>query len=93
MHYPQTRIIASYGKRLLDWLNIIPFQKKASSMIMNTQRYFFIIGLMFENGTTTVSVFVQPHTKVLIFFLKKVKKEICVLLQVKHVWIGMRPIT
>ena len=28
MHYPQTQIIASYGKRLLDWLNNFTFPEE-----------------------------------------------------------------
>ena len=28
MHYPQTGIIASYGKRLLDWLNEYTFPEE-----------------------------------------------------------------
>ena len=28
MHYPQTKIIASYGKRLLDWLNDYTFPEE-----------------------------------------------------------------
>ena len=30
MHYPQTGIIASYGKRLIDWLNTYTFPEEIS---------------------------------------------------------------
>ena len=95
MHYPQTRIIASYGKRLLDWLNdyTFPEESKFKDYQYSREVASLSLDLCLRNGTTTVSSFCTTSYESADIFLKKVKKEICVLLLVKYVWIGMRPIT
>ena len=62
-HYPQTAIIASWGKRLLDWLNNYTFPEEAkfgspeyASGI--ARRY---LELLIANGTTTVCTYCTSH--------------------------------
>ncbi|MGV6839189.1 MAG: guanine deaminase [Planktomarina sp.] len=57
VHYPQTAIIASWGKRLIDWLNTYTFPEEIrlsdpnyANLIAN--RY---LDLCLANGTTTVA--------------------------------------
>ncbi|MEO1139704.1 MAG: guanine deaminase [Pseudomonadota bacterium] len=62
-HYPQTSIIASWGKRLVDWLNSHTFPEEQrfcdpthASGVAN--RY---LDLLLANGTTTVASFCTSH--------------------------------
>ncbi len=62
-HYPQTAMIASWGKRLIDWLNTYTFPEEAkfadrayASDI--AERY---LDLLLANGTTTVTSFCTVH--------------------------------
>lgn len=63
VHYPQTAIIASWGKRLIDWLNTYTFPEETrfsdpayADEIAN--RY---LDLTAANGTTTVASFCTTH--------------------------------
>ncbi|MCX7564794.1 guanine deaminase [Sulfitobacter sp. F26169L] len=65
-HYPQTAMIASWGKRLIDWLNTYTFPEEArfddpaySQSI--AERY---LDLTAANGTTTMASFgtIHPHS-------------------------------
>ena len=63
VHYPQTAIIASWGKRLIDWLNSYTFPEEArfadpayAAMIAN--RY---LDLVLARGTTTVCTYATIH--------------------------------
>jgi guanine deaminase len=63
VHYPQTAIIASWGKRLIDWLNTYTFPEEArfadpayAEMIAN--RY---LDLVLARGTTTVCTYATIH--------------------------------
>ncbi|MEM9270707.1 MAG: guanine deaminase, partial [Pseudomonadota bacterium] len=62
-HYPQTRIIASWGKRLIDWLNDYTFPEE---MRFHDRAYadqvaaeFFDLNL--ANGITTSALFATVH--------------------------------
>lgn len=62
-HYPQTAIIASWGKRLIDWLNTYTFPEETrlhdpayARMIAN--RY---LDLVLDHGTTSVASFCTTH--------------------------------
>ncbi|GAA3853291.1 guanine deaminase [Celeribacter arenosi] len=62
-HYPQTGIIASWGKRLIDWLNTYTFPEEAK---FGDPEYAATIAaryldLLLANGTTTVSSFCTIH--------------------------------
>jgi guanine deaminase len=63
MHYPQTRIIASWGKRLIDWLNLYTFPEE---MRFGDPAYAAAVAgqtldLALAHGTTTVASFCTIH--------------------------------
>ena len=63
MHYPQTRIIASWGKRLVDWLNTYTFPEE---MQFGDRTYADAIAsetldLALAHGTTTLTSFCTIH--------------------------------
>lgn len=63
VHYPQTAIIASWGKRLIDWLNTYTFPEEmrfhdAAFARETADRY---LDLTRANGTTTVTSFCTIH--------------------------------
>ena len=62
-HYPQTAIIASWGKRLIDWLNTYTFPEEArfadpAYAADVAGRY---LDLLLANGTTTVASYATIH--------------------------------
>jgi guanine deaminase len=62
-HYPQTAIIASWGKRLIDWLNTYTFPEEArfadpAYAAAVASRYF---DLLLAHGTTTVASYATIH--------------------------------
>ncbi|WP_284164469.1 guanine deaminase [Frigidibacter sp. SD6-1] len=63
VHYPQTAMIASWGKRLIDWLNSYTFPEEMKFADKNyaseiASRYF---DLTLANGTTTVCSYATIH--------------------------------
>jgi guanine deaminase len=63
VHYPQTAIIASWGKRLIDWLNIYTFPEEMrfadpAYAIEIANRY---LDLTLSHGTTTVCTYSTIH--------------------------------
>ena len=63
MHYPQTAMIASWGKRLIDWLNTYTFPEEArfcdpdyAKMIANRT-----LDLVIDHGTTTLATYCTIH--------------------------------
>jgi len=63
VHYPQTAMIASWGKRLIDWLNDYTFPEEArfadrAYADQIAGRYF---DLTLANGTTTVCSYATIH--------------------------------
>ncbi len=63
IHYPQTGIIASWGKRLIDWLNTYTFPEEArfgdaahAQAVAGT-----CLDLMLAHGTTTVCSYATIH--------------------------------
>ncbi|MFT5743057.1 MAG: guanine deaminase [Paracoccaceae bacterium] len=63
MHYPQTAMIASWGKRLIDWLNTYTFPEE---MRFGDQAYADDIAgrtldLALDHGTTTLTSFCTIH--------------------------------
>jgi guanine deaminase len=63
LHYPQTAMIASWGKRLIDWLNTYTFPEEMKfadpDYASRIARTFFDISL--ANGTTTATSFCTIH--------------------------------
>lgn len=63
IHYPQTRVIGSYGAQLLDWLQKYTFveeQKFADPGYCEAVARFFLDEL-FRQGTTTACVYCTIH--------------------------------
>src|SRR5690606_12130100 len=63
IHYPQTRVIASYGTQLLEWLERYTFveeQKFADPAHAASIARFFLDELL-RNGTTTAVVYCTTH--------------------------------
>ncbi len=63
VHYPQTAIIASWGKRLIDWLNSYTFPEEmrfadAGYAAAVADRY---LDLVTAHGTTTVCTYATIH--------------------------------
>jgi len=63
IHYPQTRVIASYGAQLIDWLNTYTFPAELAfadpGHAAAAAEVFFAEVL--RNGTTTVSSYCTVH--------------------------------
>lgn len=62
-HYPQTEIIASYGRQLLDWLNnyTFPTESKFSDAAYAKAIAERFVAELLRNGTTTAMVFATVH--------------------------------
>ncbi len=71
VHYPQTAIIASWGKRLIDWLNLYTFPEEIrfadpAYAVEVANRYF---DLALAHGTTSMCSYATSHpTSVDAFF-------------------------
>lgn len=63
IHYPQTRVIASYGAQLLEWLNKYTFVEEAKfgdpAHAAAVARFF--LDELLRNGTTTAAVYCTVH--------------------------------
>ena len=81
MHYPQTGIIASYGKRLLDWLNeyTFPEEKNFKNLDYAKQIASLTLDICIKNGTTTIASFctTSPNSVDAIFDQAQ-KRNMCV---------------
>lgn len=62
-HYPQTGIIASWGKRLIDWLNSYTFPEEArfGDQAHAASAAETCLDLMLAHGTTTVCSYATIH--------------------------------
>lgn len=63
VHYPQIDIIASYGERLLDWLEkyAYPAERKFGDPEHAKEVAEFFVQELLRNGTTTACVFATVH--------------------------------
>ena len=63
IHYPQTDVIASHGKRLLDWLNDYTFPAEAAFADADhaSRVAEFFLDELLRNGTTTAAVYPTLH--------------------------------
>ena len=63
VHYPQIDIIASYGERLLDWLEkyAYPAERKFADAEYAKDVAEFFVRELLRNGTTTACVFATVH--------------------------------
>ncbi|MGC1496420.1 MAG: guanine deaminase [Sulfitobacter sp.] len=66
VHYPQTAIIASWGKRLIDWLNsyTFPEEMRLSDPAYADEIAARYLDLTLDHGTTTVASYctIHPHS-------------------------------
>jgi guanine deaminase len=63
IHYPQTRVIASYGAQLLEWLQKYTFveEQKLRDPVHARAVARFFLDEMFRQGTTTALVYCTVH--------------------------------
>lgn len=63
VHYPQTDIIASYGERLLDWLEryAFPAERRFDDAEHAGEVAEFFLDELLRNGTTTACAFATIH--------------------------------
>ena len=63
VHYPQTAIIASWGKRLIDWLNdyTFPEEMRFADSAYAAEVAGRYLDLVLANGTTTVCTYATIH--------------------------------
>lgn len=63
IHYPQTAIIASWGKRLIDWLNTYTFpeEMRFADAAHALRAAETCLDLMLAHGTTTVCSYATIH--------------------------------
>lgn len=64
MHYPQTAMIASWGKQLIDWLNTYTFPEESrfGDKAYADEIAGRTMGLALAHGTTTLTSFCTIHT-------------------------------
>ena len=63
IHYPQTRVIASYGAQLLDWLETYTFveEQRFEDPDHAAATAAFFLDELLRNGTTTAAVYCSSH--------------------------------
>ncbi|MGD2090562.1 MAG: guanine deaminase [Candidatus Aminicenantes bacterium] len=63
VHYPQTKIIASYGEQLLTWLKqyVYPEEEKFKNKEYAREVASFFLEELLRNGTTTALVLATTH--------------------------------
>ncbi len=63
VHYPQTAIIASWGKQLIDWLNTYTFpeEMRLADTVYAQETAARYLDLVLSHGTTTVCSYATIH--------------------------------
>jgi guanine deaminase len=63
VHYPQTDMIGSYGKQLLEWLDThtFPIERRFADPVHAAEVAEFFLGELLRNGTTTALVLGTVH--------------------------------
>lgn len=82
MHYPQTAMIASWGKRLIDWLNTYTFPEEAKfgDLSYASEIAGRTLDLALAHGTTTLTSFCTVHpTSVDAFFTAAAARHMAVI--------------
>ena len=80
-HYPQTPIIASWGKRLIDWLNTYTFpeEEKYGNSKYAEKIAELYLNFLISNGTTSVSTYCTTHPEsVDAIFSTALRRNMCV---------------
>jgi len=76
-HYPQTEMIASFGERLLGWLETyaFPTEAKFSDLEYASKQAEFFLDQLLSNGTTTALVFGTVHPESVEAFFEKAQEK------------------
>ena len=63
IHYPQTDVIASHGKQLMDWLQVYTFPAEGRFADIGHARRVaaFFLDELLRNGTTTAAIYPTVH--------------------------------
>lgn len=80
-HYPQTGIIASWGKRLIDWLNGYTFPEEArfADQAYASEIANLYLDLLLDHGTTSVASYCTVHpASVEAFFIAAEQRNMAV---------------
>jgi len=81
VHYPQTAIIASWGKRLIDWLNTYTFpeEMRFGDPDYATEIATRYVDFALRNGTTSMASYCTIHPEsVEAFFTAAAERSMCV---------------
>ena len=77
IHFPQTRVIASYGAQLLEWLQKYTFVEEQKlrdpSHAAKVARFF--LDEMFRQGTTTAAVYCTVHPESVDAFFEEAQER------------------
>lgn len=79
VHYPQTKIIASYGEQLLTWLKqyVYPEEEKFRNKQYAREVASFFLEELLRNGTTTALVLATTHPDSIdVFFEEALKRNL-----------------
>jgi guanine deaminase len=79
-HYPQTGVVASYGKGLLDWLDTYTFPREAefADEALCRRAAAFFLDECLAHGTTTAAVYGTVHEEsVDAFFAEAERRNLC----------------
>lgn len=92
-HFPQTAIIASWGKRLRDWLETYTFpeEMRLSDPAYARQIAIRYLDLTLANGTTTVASFCTSHPHSVDAFSKPPEPAAFALWRARPAWTATRP--
>ena len=77
IHYPQTRVVGSYGAQLLDWLRKYTFveEQKFSDVVHCEVVARFFLDELFRQGTTTALVYCTVHPQSVDAFFAESEKR------------------
>lgn len=77
VHYPQLRVMGSWGRQLLDWLNdyTFPAEKSLADEAVARKTASFFLDRLLAHGTTTASVFATVHAHSVDVFFDEAQKR------------------
>jgi guanine deaminase len=93
VHYPQTAIIASWGKRLIDWLNTYTFpeEMRLEDPAFARATAETCLDLMLAHGTTTMCSYTTIHPESVDAFFSAAQARGCGRSPARPAWTAMRP--